>query len=108
MERIKLSKKEKVILQLMRDAKYPAKVNQEDEISMKKLIYVGLVSCKQTEFGNLLVPNLTEKGEVYIAENPNLRNPHFYQDKSLVVSIIALVVSIAGTLFQIISNICNL
>ena len=94
MERIKLSKREKTILKLLKTCKYPSVVDNKDEMPVKKLINDGLVSCKENEFGSLMVPNLTEKGKLYLYDNPKLHNPSVFQDKGFVVSIIAIIVSI--------------
>lgn len=100
MDRIQLSKQEKEILRLLNKGRFPAVVEKKDEMPIKKLIYDGLVSCKENEFGTLLVPNLTEKGELYIYDNPKLRNPNAFQDKDFVLSLTAIVISIAALLFQ--------
>lgn len=93
MDRIQLSKREKEILRLLNTGRFPAVVEKKDEMPVKKLIYEGLVLCKENEFGTLLVPNLTEKGELYLYDNPKLKNPCIFQDKGFVVSIIAIILS---------------
>lgn len=94
MDRIQLSTREKEIIKLLKSSQFPAVVEKEDEMPVKKLIYEGLVSCKENEFGTLLVPNLTEKGELYLYDNPKLKDPCIFQDKGFVVSIIAIIISI--------------
>lgn len=102
MERIKLSPQEKTILRLMQSSKYPPVVKDKDIMPMKKLIYEGLVTCKENEFGGLLVPNFTEKGEIYIYDNSKLKNPNVFQDKDFVLSLTAIVISIIALLCQFI------
>lgn len=98
MDRIRLTPREKEILQMMRASKYPSVVEEKDIMPMKKLIYEGLVTCKENEYGGLLVPNFTEKGELYLYDNPKLHNPCILQDKGFVVSIIAIIISIIALL----------
>ena len=100
MERITLSEPEKKILRMMKSSTYPAVVQEQDIMPMKKLIYEGLVTCKENEFGGLLVPNLTEKGELYLYDNPKLKNPNAFQDKDFVLSLTAIIISIAALLLQ--------
>jgi hypothetical protein len=94
MDRIQLHKREKEILGLLKAGQFPAVVEKKDEMPVKKLIYEGLVVCKENEYGSLLVPNLTEKGELYLYDNPKLKDPSIFQDKGFVVSIIAIIISI--------------
>lgn len=94
MDRIKLTNREKEILRLLKSGQYPEVVEKNDKMPVKKLIHDGLVSCKTNEFGSLLVPNLTERGELYLYDNPKLRNPCVFQDKGFVVSILAIIISI--------------
>lgn len=98
MERIKLSPQEKTILRLMQFSKYPPVVKDKDIMPMKKLIYEGLVTCKENEYGGLLVPNFTEEGALYLYDNPKLHNPCIFQDKGFVVSVIAIIISIIALL----------
>lgn len=94
MDRIQLQKREKEILGLLKAGRFPAVVEKKDEMPVKKLIYEGLVVCKENEYGTLLVPNLTEKGKLYLYDNPKLKDPSIFQDKGFVVSIIAIIISI--------------
>lgn len=94
MERIKLSSREKKILKQLSAGKYPMDVMKQDKMPIKKLIYDELVSCKETEFGDMLVPELTRKGELYMYDNPKLKNPSILQDKGFVLSVIAIIISI--------------
>lgn len=94
MDRIYLHKREKEILGLLKAGRFPAVVDRKDEMPVKKLIYEGLVSCKEDEYGTLLVPNLTEKGELYMYDNQKLKNPSVFQDKGFILSIIAIIISI--------------
>ena len=94
MDRIQLNKREKEILRLLKAGLFSAVVEKKDELPIKKLIFEGLVVCKEDEYGTLLVPNLTEKGELYLYDNPKLRNPSIFQDRGFVISIIAIVISI--------------
>lgn len=98
MHRIKLTRQEKKILRMMRSSKYPSVV----KMPMKKLIIEGLVTCKENELGGLLVPNFTERGELYLYDNPKLKNPNVFQDKDFVLSLIAIVISIVALLCQVI------
>ena len=86
MNRIKLTRQEKKILRMMRSSKYPSVVKEKDKMPMKKLIFEGLVTCKENELGGLLVPNFTERGELYLYDNPKLKNPNVFQDKDFVLS----------------------
>lgn len=104
MNRIKLTQQEKKILRMMRSSKYPSVVKEKDKMPMKKLIFEGLVTCKENEFGGLLVPNFTAKGELYLYDNPKLRNPNVFQDKDFVLSLIAIVISIIALLCQVITK----
>lgn len=94
MDRIQLNKREKEILRLLKAGKFPSVVEKKDEMPVKKLIFEGLVSCKENEFGPLLVPNLTEKGDLYMYDNPKLKDPCIFQDKGFAVSVIAIIISI--------------
>lgn len=100
MDRIKLNRREKEILKSLKAGRFSDVVEKKDEMPVKKLIHEGLVSCKENEFGSLLVPNLTEIGELYLYDNPGLKNPNAFQDKDFVLSLTAIVISIAALLFQ--------
>lgn len=102
MDRIRLTAREKEILQMMRASTYPSVVEEKDIMPMKKLIYEGLVTCKENEYGGLLVPNFTEKGELYLYDNSKLKNPNVFQDKDFVLSLTAIVISIVALLCQFI------
>lgn len=99
MKRIKLNKQEKKILRMMQSSGYPTVVQEQDIMPMKKLIYEDLVVCKENEFGGLLVPNLTEKGELYLYDNPKLKNPNAFQEKDFVLSLVAIIISIVALVF---------
>lgn len=102
MERLKLNKSEKQILIDIQNSNYPHEVKKDDYLSMRKLIYEGLVECVESEYGQLLIPSLTNKGKIYFLDNPKLKNPSFFQDKSFILSIIASVISIITLILTLI------
>lgn len=102
MERLKLSKIEKQILKDIQNSNYPHEVKKEDYLPIRKLIYEGLIECVESEHGQLLIPGLTNKGKVYFLNNPKLKNPSVFQDKSFVLSIFASIISILSLIISII------
>jgi len=94
MERIYLNSREKKIIKQIQNSTYMEAVKQQDKMPMKKLIYEGLVCCKETDLGGMILPELTNKGELYLYDNPKLKNPSIFQDKGFVVSIVAIIISI--------------
>lgn len=102
MERLKLSKTEKQILINIRDCNYPHEVKEDDYMPMRKLIFEGLVKCVESEYGQLIIPSLTNKGEIYFLDNPKLKNPSFLQDKAFILSVFASIISIISLIITII------
>lgn len=97
MDRIKLSKKEKLLLKKLSVRKYPDQVLEEDIDAFIILKNESLVHGTKGKDG-ILAPRLTELGEAYIASNPKLKNPSIWEDTKYIInttiSIVALIISI--------------
>lgn len=100
MERIKLSKNEKVVLRLvahygLRPKEYP---EHKYNAGIRQLTQKGLVKSLYQEGGDLVDIIITDQGEQYMAENPKLTNPVNWAAVATIISVIGVLVSIA-TLF---------
>lgn len=97
MDRIKLSKEEKLLLKRLSARKYPDQVLEEDIETFIILENESLVHGTKGKDG-ILGPRLTAMGEAYIASNPKLKNPSIWEDKkyiiSTTISIVALIISV--------------
>lgn len=72
MDRIKLSKEEKLLLKRLSARKYPDQVLEEDLKVFMILENESLVHGTKGKDG-ILAPRLTAMGEAYIASNPKLK-----------------------------------
>lgn len=97
MDRIKLSKEEKLLLKRLSAKKYPDQVLEEDLKVFMILENESLVHGTKGKDG-ILAPRLTAMGEAYIASNPKLKNPSIWEDTKYIInttiSIIALIISL--------------
>lgn len=97
MDRIKLSKEEKLLLKRLSARKYPDQVLEEDLKVFMILENESLVHGTKGKDG-ILAPRLTAMGEAYIASNPKLKNPCIWEDTKYIInttiSIIALIISL--------------
>lgn len=97
MDRIKLSKEEKLLLKRLSARKYPDQVLEEDLKVFMILENESLVHGTKCKDG-ILAPRLTAMGEAYIASNPKLKNPSIWEDTKYIInttiSIIALIISL--------------
>lgn len=97
MDRIKLSKEEKLLLKRLSARKYPDQVLEEDLKVFMILENESLVHGTKGKDG-ILAPRLTAMGEAYIASNPKLKNPSIWEDTKYIInttiSIIALIISL--------------
>lgn len=97
MDRIKLSKEEKLLLKRLSARKYPDQVLEEDLKVFMILENESLVYGTKGKDG-ILAPRLTAMGEAYIASNPKLKNPSIWEDTKYIInttiSIIALIISL--------------
>lgn len=97
MDRIKLSKEEKLLLKRLSARKYPDQVLEEDLKVFMMLENESLVHGTKGKDG-ILAPRLTAMGEAYIASNPKLKNPSIWEDTKYIInttiSIIALIISL--------------
>lgn len=97
MDRIKLSKEEKLLLKRLSARKYPDQVLEEDLKIFMILENESLVHGTKGKDG-ILAPRLTAMGEAYIASNPKLKNPSIWEDTKYIInttiSIIALIISL--------------
>lgn len=97
MDRIKLSKEEKLLLRRLSARKYPDQVLEEDLKVFMILENESLVHGTKGKDG-ILAPRLTAMGEAYIASNPKLKNPSIWEDTKYIInttiSIIALIISL--------------
>ena len=101
MEKIKLTKDCRRILQALYDSSYDInRVPEEDRPSFRILKEAGLVSYVSTKDDDIDVPSLTDTGHAYLAENPRLKNPGIFEDTkskyiiNLAISIFALIISL--------------
>ena len=101
MEKIKLTKDCRRILQALYDSSYDInRVPEEDRPSFRILKEAGLVSYVSTKDYDIDVPSLTDTGHAYLAENPRLKNPGIFEDTkskyiiNLAISIFALIISL--------------
>lgn len=99
MDRIKLSKEEKLLLKRLSARKYPDQVLEEDLKVFMILENESLVHGTKGKDG-ILAPRLTAMGEAYIASNPKLKNPSIWEDTKYIInttiSIIALIISLVS------------
>lgn len=97
MDRIKLSKEEKLLLKRLSARKYPDQVLEEDLKVFMILENESLVHGTKGKDG-ILAPRLTAMGEAYITSNPKLKNPSIWEDTKYIInttiSIIALIISL--------------
>lgn len=97
MDRIKLSKEDKLLLKRLSARKYPDQVLEEDLKVFMILENESLVHGTKGKDG-ILAPRLTAMGEAYIASNPKLKNPSIWEDTKYIInttiSIIALIISL--------------
>ena len=97
MDRIKLSKEEKLLLKRLSARKYPDQVLEEDLKVFMILENESLVHGTKGKDG-ILAPRLTAMGEAYIALNPKLKNPSIWEDTKYIINttipIIALIISL--------------
>lgn len=106
MERIKLSKNEKAVLRMVAGgqgtcpADYPLHIFNA---AVRSLDRKGLVHGVYEDDGNVADSRLTQDGRMYMAENPNLRNPINW---GVVLSVITITISIIA-LFVACNNTLN-
>ena len=100
MEQYQLSKKERLILQLLNEGKFAvdicAVMNVDDQRAYASaLMNRGLVKAKFNGTGahELYFIVLTEKGVRYLKENPILRNPVNYQWIMAMIALLSLIVA---------------
>lgn len=104
MERIKLSKNCKEILRQLQSRTYNLLYKDDQYNDIQLLIAEGLISATKMigkRYSNL---QLTEKGELYLYLNPELKDPSIWDDKKYMIntaiSIIALIVAIIALFNQ--------
>lgn len=98
MEKYNLSKNCRNIITQLHNNKRKLLYRENDYRDIKYLISKGLITAKELSgkrFGDL---SLTEKGAIYLYENPKLKNPSIWDDKkyciNTIISVIALIVAI--------------
>lgn len=99
MERIKLSKAEKKVMLLVAaklTRRQTAVKSDEYILSIHSLHDKGLVRGAFVEGGDVEAVRLTDKGRLYLYENPNLSNPTDWSKISAIAGIIAAVAAIAA------------
>ena len=78
MEKVKLSKNKKFILNQLKDHSCPSPVPEKDVMDFLELEDMGFVSHLKLDQGSveeLHGPYLADAGERYLVENPRLKNP---------------------------------
>lgn len=99
MERIRLSKEEKQVLRLVAECegKCPATYPKHVFVSsVRSLERKGLVTATYIIGGEVYYAKLTGEGRQYLCCNPNLINPIPWNVVSVIVAILALLVSVAA------------
>jgi hypothetical protein len=98
MDKIKLSKNCKKILYQLHKRKQELLYREEYYLDIKFLVSNGLIKAHEYQnhyYSDLI---LTDKGEIYLYENPTLNNPTIWDDKkywiTTLISIIAVIISI--------------
>lgn len=98
MERIKLSKQEKEVLRIVKScgancpSMYPLHVFNTCVHSLKRK---GLVDASFVRGGNTVwTAKVSVYGRLYLIENPNLRNPIPWKAISVIIALLAFIVSI--------------
>lgn len=97
MERVQLSKRAKAVFKSLRGGVIicPESMIQSDFNSgVRELKHHGFAVCHEEENGNVEVARLTDKGKLYLEDNPALRNPVDW--KWVATTAIALVAAIAA------------
>ena len=101
MDKIKLSKNQKVILNSLRDGNYSASIPDKDIDDIFVLKEFNIITAIEVsdKSGQLLIcPELTDRGKAYIGSNPTLKNPRIWDDKkyiiNTIISVAALIVAI--------------
>jgi hypothetical protein len=96
MERINLSKNEKVVLRMIASkqrgcpAEYPL---HKFAIAVRLLESKGLVKVMRQEGGEIVDTRLTEQGVVYMAENPRLTNSINWSAVAMIISIVISIIA---------------
>ena len=103
MERIKLPKSCKCILQKIRNKQYFDIPNCDRE-DLLFLEHEGLVDVKWTEFGDAIIANLSEKGVAYLHTNPRLKNPSIFEDRKYVITTIISIIALVVATFALFKN----
>lgn len=94
MERISLSRTEKAVLRMVAGGQYTCPADYPLHIfnaAVRSLDRKGLVQGAYDMGGNVSDSMLTQDGRMYLAENPNLRNPINWV---VVLSVITITISI--------------
>ena len=101
MDKIKLGKNQKVILNSLRNGDYPSSIPEKDTddiFVLKELELITAIEVSDKTGRMLICPELTDRGKAYIASNPTLKDPTIWDDKkyiiNTVISVAALIVAI--------------
>lgn len=104
MDKIKISKRGKIILSLLRNGNYPDSVPDYDYDEFIVLEVDGLVcgsKCKGGKEVAIIAPRLTEDGKAYITSNPKLKNPSIWDDKKYIINTIISVIALGVSIFAL-------
>lgn len=85
MEKIELPDECKFILLSIANKKFQPTLKEEEKGWLAILENEGLIEQKKDAKGGCIVSRLTTKGIAYFADNPQLKNPSFWDDKHALV-----------------------
>ena len=82
MDKIKLPEESKALLFLMSDKSHiEPNISGEATKWLDVLEYYGFIKGTKNMQGNYIIAEITQKGKVYLIENPKLKDPSFWDDK---------------------------
>ena len=99
MERVQLSKRAKAVLKSLRGgaSSCSGDIPQNDfNMGAIELQIYGFAKCFREEGGNVEVARLTDKGKLYIMQNPRLRNPINWTRVAAIAACIAALAAVAA------------
>lgn len=105
MEKIKLSKAEKILLKKIEAKHSYANPTKDEQDCLCTLDNKGFVTGSKNEQGKYICVNLTDAAKSYLIEYPKLNNPSIWDDKKYLIntaiSVIAIAISVIALYISI-------
>lgn len=86
MQKIELNENAKRLLKELKEGIHYTEIPSKYELDAKLLRKENLICTIDDEAGTMLVPRLTEFGEIYLHWNPELENPSIWDDKKYIIT----------------------